>query len=173
LYTVHQQPTAVAGGESETRPKEAAVLRSIVAVVVTYIIMCILIMGAFTGMWFGLGPDRLLQPGSYKGSMLITILAPAITIFGGLFGGWMCAKIGRSGKPVMILAGIVLTLGLVMAYFTLQKPYPADPREPGMTVPQIMEVGREPTWFAIANPIIGAAAVLIGGRFIAAPRKPS
>lgn len=151
-------------------------VRSILAVVASYIVMCVLVMGAFAGMWFGLGPDRLLRPGSYKGSMLITILAPAISIVGGLFGGWMCAKIGRGGKPVMVLAGIVLVVGLVMAYFTLQKPYPADPREPGMTVMQIMEKGREPTWFAIANPIIGAAGVLALGLCAvrgAAPRKPA
>ena len=147
-------------------------LRSIIAVVVTYIVMCILIMGAFMGLWFGLGPDGLLQPGSYKGNMLICIAAPSITILGGLFGGWLCAKIGRSGKPVMALTGVVFVLGMVMAYFTLQIPYPTDPRPPGMTVQQIMEKGREPTWVAISNPIIGAAAVLIGGLVIAAPRKP-
>lgn len=148
-------------------------LRSILAVIVTYIVMCILIMGAFMGMWFGLGPDGLLQPGSYKGNMVITILAPSITLICGVFGGWMCARIARGTKPVIVLAGIVLVLGLIMAFFTLKKPYPADPRPPGMTVQEIMEVGREPDWFAIANPIIGAAAVLIGGLVLGRPRKPS
>ncbi|MGH7130650.1 MAG: hypothetical protein ACREJO_01735 [Phycisphaerales bacterium] len=147
-------------------------LRSILAVIASYIVMCILIMGAFMGLWFGLGPDGLLQPGSYKGNMVITIAAPAITLICGLFGGWMCAKIARSGKPVVVLAGIVLVLGLLMAFFTIQKPYPADPRPPGMTVQQIMEVGREPTWIAFFNPIAGAAAVLIGGLILAGPRKP-
>lgn len=147
-------------------------LRSIIAVVASYIAMAVLIGVAFAGMWFGLGPDRLLKPGSYQGSIVITILAPLLTIIGGLFGGWMCAKIGRSTTPVKVLAGIVLVLGLIMAYFTLQKPYPADPRPAGMTVMQIMEVGREPTWFALANPVIGAVAVLAGGLFLAAPRNP-
>jgi hypothetical protein len=150
-------------------------LRSIVAVVVTYIVMCALIIGAFMGLWFGLGPNGLLQPGSFKGNMLLTIAAPSITVIGGLFGGWMCAKIGRGRKPVMALAGVVLVLGMVMAYFTLQIPEPTGPRDPAMTVAQIMEKGREPTWLAIFNPIGGAGAVLIGGLVmagVAAPRKP-
>ncbi|HMN41430.1 MAG TPA: hypothetical protein PKE29_11340 [Phycisphaerales bacterium] len=146
-------------------------LRSIIAVVVTYIVMSVLIVAAFMGMWFGLGPDRLLQPGSFQGSMLMNFLAPAVSVLAGIFGGWMCAKVGRSTKPVVVLASLVLVLGLAMAYFTLQKPFPADPRAPGMTVQQIFEVGREPTWFAIANPIIGAAAVLLGGMLAGAPRK--
>lgn len=67
---------------------------------------------------------------------------------------------------------MVFVLGMLMAIRTLQKPYPADPRDPGMTVQQIMEVGREPTWLAIFNPIAGAGAVLIGGLVMAGPRKP-
>ncbi len=114
--------------------------------------------------------------------MLITIAAPAITLLGGLFGGWLCARSREGGrgedagtsrprKPVMALAAVVLVLGLVSAFFTLQKPYPADPRHPNMTVVQIMEVGREPTWIAIFNPLAGAAAVLVGGLVMAGGRK--
>jgi hypothetical protein len=149
-------------------------LRSILAVIASYIVMAILIMAVFAGLWFGMGPDRLLKPGSWEGNMFLCIAAPGITLLGGLFGGWMCAKIVRppnARKPVMALAGIVLVLGLVMAYFTLQKPAPTGPREPGMTMQQIMEQGREPTWVAISNPIIGAAAVLVGGLCIAGRRK--
>ena len=91
-------------------------LRSIAAVIVSYIVMGILISGMFMGMWFGMGPDGLLKPGSFQGNMIINIAAPAITVIVGLFGGWMCAKIGRSGKPVMALAGLVLVLGLTMAF---------------------------------------------------------
>lgn len=146
-------------------------LRPIIAVVASYIAMGVLIMGAFMGMWFGLGPDGLLKPGSFQGNMLICIAAPTITVIGGLFGGWMCARIARQGKPVMALAAVVFVLGMTMAYFTVQKPYPADPRPPEMTVAEIMEVGREPTWVAIFNPIAGAGAVLIGGLVLAGRRK--
>lgn len=142
-------------------------LRSIVAVIASYLAMAILVMGAFMGLWFGLGPDGLLQPGSFKGNMLICIAAPSIAVIGGLFGGSLCAQIGRGRNPVMALAGVVLVLGLLMAVFTLQKPYPADPRPDGMTVQEIMEVGREPTWVAIFNPIGGAVGVLIGGLCLA------
>lgn len=145
-------------------------LRSIVAVVVTYIVMVILIIGAFMGLWLGMGPDRLLRPGSFQGNMLLSIAAPSITVLAGLLGGWMCVKIagvGRGRTPVMVLAGIVLALGLLTAYFTMQKPFPADPRPPGMTLQQMMDVGREPTWLLIFNPIGGAAAVLIGGLVLA------
>lgn len=147
-------------------------LRSIAAVIVTYIIMAILIMGAFAALLFGMGPDRLLEPGSWKGTLFFSIAAPSITVLSGLFGGWLCAKIARGRSAVIALAAFVLVLGFTSAYFTLQKPEPTGPRESPMTIQQFMEQGREPTWLAIFNPLGGAAAVLIAGLFAAAPRPP-
>jgi hypothetical protein len=147
-------------------------VRSIVAVVVTYVVMFVFILAVFSAMWFGLGPNRLMEPGSFKGNMFLCIAAPSLTVVAGLFGGWMCAKIARSGKPVIALAGVVLVLGAITSSMTLQKPEPTGPRDPAMTATELMEKGREPTWLAIFNPIGGAAAVLIGGMFLAGPRKP-
>ncbi len=138
-------------------------LRSILAVIATYIVMTILVIGLFMGLWFGFGPNRLLKPGSFEGNLLITIAAPSITVFCGLFGGWMCARISRGTKPVLVLACIVLGLGMLMAYFTLQKPFPTGPRDPNMSVAELMDKGREPTWVALSNPILGAMGVLVGG----------
>ncbi|HYD00861.1 MAG TPA: hypothetical protein VEB22_06505 [Phycisphaerales bacterium] len=141
-------------------------LRSIAAVILSYIAMAALIMITFAALWIGLSPDRLLVPGEWKGNWILCIAAPGLTLLAGLFGGWMCAKIGRGPGPVKFLAATVLVLGLTMAFFTLQKPEPTGPRAPGLTMQQVMKDGREPTWAAISNPIIGAAAVLIGGLFL-------
>jgi len=148
-------------------------LRSILAVIASYILMSILVIGAFMGLWFGMGPDRLLMPGSWKGGLFLCIAAPAITVIGGLLGGWICAKIARNRSAVMALAAVVLGLGFVTAFFTLQKPFPADPREPGLTMEQLMEKGREPTWLALLNPILGAASVLAGGMCLCGGKKPA
>lgn len=133
--------------------------------------MTVLIISVFMGMWFGMGPDRLLEPGTWKGGWFLCIAAPSITVLCGLFGGWMCIKIGRSRTPLLVLAGVVLVLGGLAAALTLQKPEPTGPREPGMTMEQIMDKGREPTWLAIFNPIGGSAAVLIGGLLSLKSRK--
>jgi len=146
-------------------------IRSILAVVLTYIAMSAFIIGVFMSLWLGLGPDRLLEPGSWKGNLFFSITAPTITVLAGLLGGWMCATIGRRRGPVLALAAVVLVVGMLLCYVTIQKPYPEDPREPGLTMPQIMEKGREPTWLAVLNPIIGAVALLLSG--LATARKPT
>lgn len=148
-------------------------LRSIVAVVVTYVVMAVFIMGVFSAIWFGMGPNQLLEPGSFKGNWFLCIAAPSVTVVAGLFGGWLCRKIGRGTKPVLALAAVVLVLGGIVAYTTLQKPEPTGVRDPNMTAMELMEKGREPTWLAVFNPIGGAVAVLVGGLLLAAPRKSS
>lgn len=147
-------------------------IKSIVAVIVSYIAMSAIIIAVFSGLWFGLGPDRLLVPGSWDGNLYFSIAVPGLTMCAGLFGGWLCAKIAPRRGPVMVLASLVLLLGLTMAVFTLQKPAPSGPRPAGMTMAEIMEKGREPAWVAISNPIIGCVAVLIGGLVLGSARKP-
>lgn len=153
-------------------------LRPIVAVVASIIVMGVLTMGLFSGLWYGLGPDRLLEPGLWKGSLLFGIAAATITVVTRVLGGWMCGRIAGAGRgrgAVMVLAGIVLALGGVMAAVTIQRPYSTEPRPPGATVDQFMDNGREPTWLAIFNAVGGAAAVLIGGLVMsggASERKP-
>lgn len=157
-------------------------LRSIAAVIVCYIVMFILIFVCFAALVFGLGIDGLLKPGSFQGNMLITIAAPSITIIVGLFGGWLCAKIagggnggreaGRGRNSVIALAAVNLVVGAIFAVGTLQKPFPADPRPADMTLEEFMKVGREPTWVAVSNPIIGSIAVLVGGLLIARGTSP-
>ena len=151
---------------------KTSLLRSSLAVVLTYVAMSLVIIASFASLWLGLGPDRLLMPGSFKGNLFFCITAPAITVVVGLLGGVMCAKIARGGRtPVLVLAGMVLVLGAITAAFILQKPFPSDPRPPGMTLQEMMEVGREPTWLAIFNPIGGALAVFAGGVLLAGSRK--
>lgn len=147
-------------------------LRSIAAVIISFIVMYVLIFVAFAALVFGLGIDGLLKPGSFQGNMLITIAAPSITILAGLFGGWLCVKIaGRAGSggrtSIIALAALTFAFGAVSAAVTLQKPFPADPRPADMTLEQFMAVGREPTWLAVSNPIIGSIAVLVSGLLLA------
>jgi hypothetical protein len=136
-------------------------------------LMAFLTMVMFAGLWYGLGPDRLFQPELWQSNALFAGAVAAITVITRLFGGWVCAKVARIGRgrgrtsSVLTLAGIVLVLGLVMAFITIQKPEPTAPRAPGATIDQFFDNGREPTWLALFNPIAGACAVLIGGFMLA------
>ena len=147
-------------------------LRSIAAVVLSYIAMALIVVAAFAGLLLGLGFDRLFEPGSWKGNLFFCIAVPTITAIAGLFGGWMCTKIGRGKGPAMALSALVMVVGMIMAYITMQKPEPTGPRDPNMSIKEFKDKGREPTWVAISNPIIGAFTVLLAARFTTSRRRP-
>jgi hypothetical protein len=148
-------------------------LRSIGGVVVGYVALFIVTAGLFMTMWFGLGPDQIFEPGTFHPNIILNIGAPAISVLGALLGGWVCAKVSRSRKAVIALASIVLIVGLVAAYFTLQKPEPGA-RDPKWTAKETMDHGREPNWYALANPFIGCFGILLGGMCVCGcGKKPS
>ena len=138
-------------------------VRAILGVIVGYIVMAILVMVLFVGMWFALGVDGMLESGTFQGKWTINIGAPLISIIGALVGGAICMKVGRSRKAVLVFACLVLAAGLVAAAVGWNKPEPG-PRKPGLSVFEALQQGREPNWYLLVNPIIGAAGILIGGR---------
>ena len=136
-------------------------VRAILAVVAGYIVIALLAAGLFVGLWIVLGVDGVLQPGTFQGNMTLNVAAVVISLIAAIAGGWMCAKIAKSRTPPRVLAGIVLVLGLAMALSGINKPDPG-PRVPGLTVFQALQQGKEPTWYALLNPFLGATGVLIG-----------
>lgn len=147
------------------------VLRSILAVVVGYIVMAVIGMALFFGLAMALGVDGAYQPGTYKASMTVNVSAIAISIVIALAGGLVCGKIARTRTPVLVFAAIVVVFGLILAILGLNKEAPG-PRPPNATLMEVMQNAREPNWFAFINPFLGAGGVLVGGR-LAQRRKPA
>lgn len=147
-------------------------LRTVLAIVASYVVMVVIILALFAGMLFGLGINFLLEPGTFNGGRFLTIAAPSITLGAGLFGGWLCRRVAQRASAVAMLAAVVFVLGAITAYSTLQKPFPTGPRDPNLSLEEFMKVGREPTWLLLLNPPLGAAAVLSGGLLLPR-RKPT
>lgn len=140
-------------------------IRAIAAVIVGYIVLAVVVMCLFVGLWVVLGVDGVLQPGTFKGTMALNVGAVVVSIVGALVGGAVCALIAKSLTPVKVLAGMVLVLGAAAAVVGVQRPEPGE-RKPGLTVREALEQGREPNWYLIANPIIGAAGVFVSGMMV-------
>jgi hypothetical protein len=150
------------GRSDEHRDQEVLMIRATAGVVSGFIVGFAISIGLFMAMWFGLGPDAILEKGLFKGNMILNIGAPLFTVIGGLVGGWLCARVSRSRRAVIACAAVLFLVGAWGAYDVLQKPEPG-PRAPGLTAKQALDKGREPTWFALINPLLGAGSILVGG----------
>ena len=141
-------------------------LKSILAIVVSYVVMFALFMAIFTCLWFVLGVERVFQPDSYEVSMVWIILTLVVGFFVSMFSGWLCAAISRNWRTCQIFAFIVFLLALIQCFSALRRNNPDAPNvragEVGMF--DAMNLAVTPLWLHFVNPIMSGAAVLVGAR---------
>jgi hypothetical protein len=139
-------------------------LKSIVGVIVGYIVMAVFAFGVFTAAYLGLGVDRVFEPDSYAVSTLWIALMIAIALIGGLLGGLTCAAISKSYTACVVFAAIVFALGLIMGVPNALKEHPTTARSGDVPNFQAMQLAQTPIWLCFLNPALGAVGVLLGGR---------
>ena len=144
--------------------------RAIVSVVVGYVAMFAAIFLAFSGLYLLLGQDLSFRPGSYEPSLLWTVVSFALGAGAAVLGGYVCAGIARAATPPTVLAGVVLAVGLLSAVPVLMAAAtPAEARTGEVGNLDAMTKAKQPAWVAVANPFVGLAGVLLGGRL----RRPT
>lgn len=141
-------------------------VRSILGVIVGYIVMFVLQVAAFMTIYTIVGPDWSFEPASYQASMRWTIMQFVVVFITAAIAGLICAIIARGGKAPLVLAAVVFVLGCLLGVAALVG-RPADTHEvrtgnvPNM---EAMQKARHPTWVIFAGPIIGALGVMAGGK---------
>ena len=140
--------------------------RSIIGVIVGYVVMFILHVAAFMTIYTVMGPDWSFKPASYQASTPWTVTQFTVVLITAVIAGLVCALIAKGGKAPMVLAGVILVLGLALGALAISM-RPADAHEvrtgnvPNM---EAMTKARNPTWVIFLGPVIGAVGAAIGGK---------
>jgi CDP-diglyceride synthetase len=141
-------------------------LKSILAIIVSYIAMFVIFMAIFTGLYFALGVERVFQMDSYEVSMLWIVLTLIIGFLVSMFAGYLCAAISKSWRVCQIFALIVFLLAVIQCFSDLKRNNPDAPNtragEVGMF--DAMRLAVSPFWLHVVNPLLCGAGVLIGAR---------
>ncbi|MCI0364475.1 MAG: hypothetical protein L0Y44_13610 [Phycisphaerales bacterium] len=139
--------------------------RAILGVVVGWLSMTFVVGAVFAVTMRAIGAEGVYRPGTYWTTSTFNAVVMVGSFFGALVGGWVCALVAESRKPVQVLAVIVLALGLVGGLWNMSKPDPAPPAgEPTFEEGRLR--GKEPNWFAFTAPLVGAAGVLVGAGLV-------
>jgi hypothetical protein len=139
-------------------------LKSILGVIVGYIVMAIFSFAIFSCAYLGLGVERVFEAESYHVSTIWMVIMIAFALIGGILGGWVCAAISKSKGACMAFAGIVLALGLIVSIMTKMKDHPETARTGDVPNLEAMQKAQTPTWLCLLNPVLCAAGVLLGAR---------
>jgi hypothetical protein len=140
--------------------------RSIIAVIVGYIVMFILQVAVFMTIYTMVGPNWSFKPASYQASTRWTVTQFAVVLVTAAVAGLICAVIARGGKAPLALAAVVLVLGLALAaaHTAMQPRDTHEVRTGSVPNMEAMTKARNATWVMFLAPLIGAVGVLIGGK---------
>src|SRR2546423_8169540 len=140
--------------------------RSIIAVIVSYIIMFILNFIGFVSLYAVVGPNQAFRPHSFLASNRWIAMSFGIILITGIIAGLICALIAKGGRAPLALAVVVLALGLLLAIPSMAKAKANANLVRVGDVPS-MEAAQKaywPIWTPFAFPFISAIGVLIGGK---------
>lgn len=139
-------------------------VRSIIAVVVGYVVMALLVFVLFTAAYLAIGAEGAFVPGSYAVSGLWIVLSFVLSLVAAIVGGYACAAIARGGRAPLALAVLVIVLGMLAAIPVLTTPGEAGARAGDLPNMEAMMRARQPAWVALLLPLVGAAGVVVGSR---------
>lgn len=139
-------------------------LRTIGGVILGYLTMAVLVFATFTVAYVAMGAEGAFEPGSYQVTPLWLVTSFVLGFLAALTGGLICAGVARSPKAPLVLAGIVLALGLLLAIPALTASNEVKPREGAVGNFDAMQNAQQPGWVALLTPVLGAAGVFLGGR---------
>ena len=141
-------------------------LKSILAVIASYLVMFIFMFAAFTGFYLALGTEGTFQTDSYKVTTVWIALTVVVCLLAGIVGGFLCATISNSKRTCQIFALIVFLIGLVVCCIPAMQRSPDAPNVRAGEVSNLdaMALAVSPMWLNLLTPVISAAGVLLGAR---------
>jgi len=140
--------------------------RSILGVIVGYIVMFVLQFAVFVTVYSMMGANWSFKPASYHASMRWTLMQFTVIFVTAIIAGLICALIARGGKAPLALAIVALAIGFTLGALHVAT-QPADTGElrPASVANMVaMTKARHPMWVIFAGPLIAAAGILVGGK---------
>jgi hypothetical protein len=140
--------------------------RSIIAVIVSYIIMFVLNIIGFVTLYAVVGETQAFKPRMYLASNRWIAMTFAFIFVTAIIAGLICAVIAKGGRANLALAVVIIVLGFLLAIPAVMKAKANAGMIRTGNTPQ-MEAAQKaywPIWTPFTFPIISAVGVLIGGR---------
>ena len=140
--------------------------RSIIAVIVSYIIMFVLNFIGFVTLYAVVGEAQAFRPRMYLASNRWIAMSCAFILVSAIIAGLICAVIAKGGKANLALAVVIIVLGFLLAIPAVMKAKANAGMVRTGNTPQ-MEAAEKaywPIWTPFTFPIISAVGVLIGGK---------
>ena len=139
--------------------------RTVIAVIVGYIVMFILQVAAFMTIYTIVGADWSFKPSSYLPSTRWLLMQFVVLLVTAIVSGLVCRLIARRGRAPLALAVLVLILGFGLGIVGIasRSSETSEVRSGAVSNMEAMNKARPAAWVVLLGPVIGAIGVIIGG----------
>ncbi|QJR37420.1 hypothetical protein [Gemmatimonas groenlandica] len=128
-----------------------------------YILMFVVLFATLTAVYFALGTERTFLPGSYAVTPLWIAVFCFFQFDSGLVAGIVVSKLSRDRKVPLILAGMTLAFGILMALPAITSGVNATvARDGSLTNMEAMMQAQTPVWIQLIAPALAALGVTAG-----------
>lgn len=140
--------------------------RSIIGVIVGYVLMFLLNFAGFVTMYAVMGPEQAFEPGLYLASTKWIAVAFVMIFITAIISGLVCAVIAKGGRAPLVLAIVVIVLGLALAIPGMMKGRLNAKLVRTGDVPsmQAAQLAYWPVWCPFTFPFVSAIGVFVGGK---------
>ncbi len=116
--------------------------------------------------WFVVGAEGAFHPGVWDVSTVWLGLMLAAALVAAMAGGYVTSMMTADPRGPRILIGIIIVLGIFFAMPVLMDDgtVASLPRPDTLGMFDAMTNGKQPTWVALLNPVLGVIGVIIGAR---------
>jgi archaellum biogenesis protein FlaJ (TadC family) len=144
---------------------ENNMLKSIAAIVVSYLAMFVFFMAVVIACYVALGSERVFKPDSYEISTLWLVLTVIVSFVASAIAGYLCAVISGSWTTCRVFAFLVFlaTLGFCISSLRQSQESP-NVRASEVAYTDGIRLGVSPMWLHFVSPVISGVAVLVGAR---------
>jgi hypothetical protein len=139
-------------------------IRSIAAVIVSYIAMFILNILGFVALYAIVGAGQAFKPRSFLASNRWVLMGVAVIFLSAVIAGLICSAIARSRKAALGLAALIIVAGLALAIPAVNKARANAglARVGDVSLTEAREKAYWPIWAPFTFPFISAVGALLG-----------
>ena len=139
-------------------------LKSVLAIIVSYVAGTILFFAFATGCFLLLGVERVFQPFSYEISNAWLGLTITISLLSAMLAGFLCAVISKSWRTCQLLAFVAFFVTSISCVLQVRRTNPDAPNTRAGEVEYFdaMNLAVAPRWLTFINPLVSGIGVFLG-----------
>ena len=137
-------------------------VRNVGGAVLGYVVMALVVMVLFTGLWLALGAEGSFETGTWEVSWVWSLGSIVVGLLAGVLGGFVCSKVAVDDRGFWMLVVLVVILGVYSALNPVAGSAGPRPEDVGMA--EAMTGAQQPAWLGWLNPLLGVVGAWFGSR---------